>query len=71
MPGYPAQSHSRQNDKIANEKMRRDVNESRSLLDRFTEGFAIGSNTQGTVNGDMMSGELDGRLEEAEADRQQ
>ena len=36
--------------------MRRDVNESRSLLDRFIDGFAIGMNTQGTVNGDMVSG---------------
>ena len=60
-----------QNEKIANEKMRRDVNESWSLIDRFIEGFAIGMNTQGTVNGDMVSGELDERMEEAEADGQQ
>ena len=51
--------------------MRRDANESWSLIDRFIEGFAIGMNTQGTVNGDMVSGELDERMEEAEADGQQ
>lgn len=50
--------------------MRRDVNENGSLLDRCIDGFAIGMNTQGTVNGDMVSGELDERMEEAEADGQ-
>lgn len=70
MPGHPAQSHSTQNDKIANEKMRRDVSESRRILERFIEAFAIGMNTQGTINGDIVSGELYERLEEAEADGQ-